>query len=368
MGRYGAKKEFQVGDWWLGEKPGSDFWHRCRYDGRTRQTTRISLGVRIVGPEELEQAKLALTNWWIGDNQPKEERSPADILLAEVLLAYYHQHASKLPSGRRIKASLKHLTTFFDGMSVKAACSPAHVENFVAAMKAKGFLPTYINNLLGILKAATQRAYRRGELASAPFVELIEAQRKKPKGDPLKPAEIAALLSKANKNTHMMIMLMMGTGCRPSTACELVWECIDFEHGLIDLNPPGRVQTAKYRPIVRMPPSLRAYLWTKRGKGLLIKRANKPIRRWEGAWRNCRTNAKIDKSINCQPYSIRHTVARHLRASGVVKWNIEAQLGHSALSTTDIYAPHAPDYLADACAAIDKFMSEVTACGLRVAV
>lgn len=362
MGRHRTSKVFQVGEWFLGEKPGSVYWHRCRYDSRTRQTTRVSLGIR-----DLEEAKLALTQWWISDQTPKKERDPADILLAEVLLGYFHQHASKLPSGRRIKASMKHLTTFFEGMTVKEACKPAQIDLFVSAMKGKGFAPTYINNLLGIVKAATQRAWKREELSSAPFIELIEAQRKKPKGDPLKPSQIAALLSQANKNTHMMIMLMLGTGCRPSSACELVWECIDFDSGLIDLLPPGKLQTAKYRPIVRMPPSLRSYLWERRGKGLLIKRANRPIRRWETAWRNCRLNAKIEKSVNCQPYSIRHTVARHLRASGVVKWNIEAQLGHAAISTTDIYAPHAPEYLADACAAIENLMQEVSKCGLRTA-
>lgn len=44
---------------------------------------------------------------------------------------------------------------------------------------------------------------------------------------------------------------------------------------------------------------------------------------------------------------------------------IEGQLGHRALSTTDIYAPHAPEYLALACAAIEKLMQEVLACQLR---
>lgn len=50
---------------------------------------------------------------------------------------------------------------------------------------------------------------------------------------------------------------MLGTGCRPSTAFEYVMEQTDFDADLMDLNPPGRVQTAKYRPIVKQPPSLK---------------------------------------------------------------------------------------------------------------
>jgi integrase len=290
----------------------------------------------------------------------KKERDASDILLAEVLLAYWHQHASKLPSGKRIKASMRHLTEFFDGMTVKEACHPGQIELFVQAMLVKKFARTYINNLLGIIKAATQRAWKRGELAAAPFIELIEAQRKAPKGEPLKPSEIGSLLVHANKNTYTMIMLMMGTGCRPQAACEMTWEQIDFEHGLIDLNQEGRIQTAKYRPIVRIPPALRGYLLTKRKpSGLLISHGGRVIRRWETAWRNCRGKAGLGKK--CNPYSIRHTVARWLRAKKVMKWEIENQLGHSKLSTTDAYAPHDPDYLADACAAIDQLMVEALA-------
>lgn len=361
MGRRREAKDFQVGDWYLAERSGSDYWHRCRFDAKSRSTIRVSLGVRVGGEEELEAAKLALTNWWIGDNTPKKERDPADILLAEVLLAYWHQHASKLPSGRRVKSSMKHLTAHFEGKTVKEACNPAGIENFVTAMKAKGLAATYINNLLGIAGAATQRAWKRGELASAPYIELIDAQAKQPKGIPLKPAQLAALYVASNRRNRLAFIIMLGTGCRPSSAYEFVGEGLDFDSDLIDLNPPGRVQTAKYRPIVKMPPTLKAHLRTINDRtGLLIHKGNgDPIRRWETAWRNARAEAKLGKKVN--PYSIRHSVARWLRASGVVKWNIEGQLGHRALSTTDIYAPHSPDYLADACAAIEKLMQEVFA-------
>jgi integrase len=286
------------------------------------------------------------------------------VLLAEVLLAYYHQHVKALPSGRRVKSSMGHITAFFEGKTVKEACHPGQIDEFVKAMLAKGFARTYVNNLLGIIKAATTRAWKRGELASVQFIELIEAQSKKPKGDPLKPAQIASLLAVANRQTTIAIMLMLGTGCRPSTAYEYAWEGTDFEADLMDLNPPGRVQTAKYRPIVKMPPGLKAFLMQfNYREGVIIQRANRPIRRWETAWRNARKKAGLGN--RCNPYSIRHTVARYLRASGVPKWEIENQLGHSQLSTTDIYAPHAPDYLEKACAAIEKLMQEVAACQMR---
>lgn len=351
MGRY-AKREFQLGDWWVGQKPGSPAWHRCRFDKRTGQTSRFSLGTT-----DLQQAKDILTEWWIA-NTLKKERDAADVLLEEVLLAYYHQHAKNLPSGRRIKSSMANITGFFEGKTVKQACQAGQIDDFVKAMLAKGFARTYVNNLLGIIKAATNRAWKRGELASVPFIELIVAQKKSPKGDPLKPAQVASLLAVANKQTRMAIMLMLGTGCRPSTAYEFVIEGADFDADLVDLNPPGRVQTPKFRPVVKMPPSLKAYLLPfKDTKGVVIKRANRPIRRWETAWRNARKKAGLGNRVN--PYSLRHTVARWLRSSGVPKWDVGAQLGHGGFSTTDEYAPNDPAYLAQSCAAIEKLMQEV---------
>jgi hypothetical protein len=82
-------------------------------------------------------------------------------------------------------------------------------------------------------------------------------------------------------------------GLRPSTAYEFAGEGLDFDSDLVDLNPPGRVQTPKYRPIVKMPPSLKAHLRTINDReGLLIHKGNgQPIKRWETAWRKMRIRA-----------------------------------------------------------------------------
>ena len=61
------------------------------------------------------------------------------------------------------------------------------------------------------------------------------------------------------------------------------------------------------------------------------------------------------------PYSLRHTMARHLRASGVDGWEVAAQLGHKqlGLSTTEIYAPFAPNYLSSSVEELDKYLQHI---------
>ena len=49
----------------------------------------------------------------------------------------------------------------------------------------------------------------------------------------------------------------LGTGARPEAVLELHSRQINFEDGLVHLNPPGREQVAKkYRPVVRLPDAL----------------------------------------------------------------------------------------------------------------
>jgi len=63
------------------------------------------------------------------------------------------------------------------------------------------------------------------------------------------------------------------------------------------------------------------------------------------------------------PYSLRHTMARHMRKSGVSAWETTAQLGHKSREhrTTELYAPFDPDYLSAATVAIDSFFDSLLA-------
>jgi len=70
---------------------------------------------------------------------------------------------------------------------------------------------------------------------------------------------------------------------------------------------------------------------------------------------NLRAKCNLDDAV--QPYSLRHTMARHMRKSGVSAWETAAQLGHKSREylTTELYAPFDPDYLSEATIAIDTF-------------
>ena len=135
---------------------------------------------------------------------------------------------------------------------------------------------------------------------------------------------------------------------------------LDFENRLIELNPHGRMQTKKIRPIVKMPETL-ALVLEGAPNDHLITYKGKPVKCVRTAWRNLRDKCGLDDAV--QPYSLRHTMARWLRKSGVSAWETAAQLGHKSREhrTTEIYAPFAPDYLTGASEAIDSYFGALRA-------
>jgi len=86
---------------------------------------------------------------------------------------------------------------------------------------------------------------------------------------------------------------------------------------------------------------------------------NKRVKEVKAAWRRVRAAAGLDGAV--QPYSLRHTVARYLRASGVLAWEVSAQLGHKqhGFSITEIYAPFDPSYLSASSIALEKLLAEI---------
>ena len=138
-----------------------------------------------------------------------------------------------------------------------------------------------------------------------------------------------------------MLIIRIGTACRPEARAGADRRAARFRGRVDDLNPRGRAQTKKFRPVVKMPEALATVL---RGApdGRLVTFRGQPVRKINKAWRGMREAAGLDDEVN--PYSIRHTVARWMRQNGVPAWEVAAQLGHKSRDyrTTELYAAFDP--------------------------
>ena len=353
MPRY-SKREFQVGEWWLSQRDGSPAWYATFYDAAAKRSRRISLGT-----DDFEQARQRLLERYLDEHRPQQ--APAEtVALADIVLDYYKKHGSEARSAVSIRKSCAYWVEFFADASIAEATKPARLDAFIAQLTAQGHATAYVQRILGVGKAALRRAWQRGEIASAPYIPSVKVEYGEPLGRPLKVPELAALLMAAPDHLRLMLMILIGTACRPEAALELTGMQLDFEDRLIDLNPRGRAQTKKFRPVVKMAEALATTL-VHAPEGPLITFRGQKVIKINKAWRGIREAAGLEGGVN--PYSVRHTVARWMRQHGVPAWEVAAELGHKSRDyrTTELYAAFDPAYLTNAVRAIDGLFDALRA-------
>jgi len=348
-----ADELYRIGEYGIAGRGGSDKLYRYWYDEERKVTRRASLGT-----SSLEEAKDRLTTWFIAENSP-EKSDLEDVLLSEILLRYYEKHARKLESHEASRLNLTHWLKFFGpDATLQDATKPHRIDAFVAHLAEGGRSASYINRILTDGRSAINRAWKKGEIAQAPFIAAIEEGDAEPKGRPLEMDELRLFFHTAEtEHLRRFILWCVGTAARPSAVLELHSSMINLEKGVIDLNPQGRKQTKKIRPAVKLPKQLAPEVVD----GFQIVFRGKRVASIKNAWRKHRARCNLDDKVN--PHSLRHTIARHLRASGVPAWEVSAQLGHKKKerSITEIYAPMDPTYLRQSVEAIEEFLEELLA-------
>ena len=342
---------YRLGEVWIAGRSGSDTLYRYWWDAERGRTRRASLGTT-----ELEEAITRLKDWFAKTHLPENE--PLDAVpVATVLRLYYEEHGMDLASHEAIRIALTYWLEHFGTDSVADAIKPRAIDKFIALHEKAGRSPNYINRILAAGRAAINRAYKKGLIQSAPFIREVPLGYVAPKGRPLSMDEMRALYHLADKDyLKRFILWMVGTVARPAALYELPISHIDLEVGLVQLNPIGRAQNKKYRPTVKVPDTLREFI----GEGpYLLMNGERRIDDVRYAWRKTRKATGLGADVS--PYSIRHTMARHLRTKGVPAWEVSAQLGHKSreYSVTEIYAPFDPAYLATSVAEIDKYLKEL---------
>jgi integrase len=347
------KHKFAIGEYWLSQRSDRGGWFRTWYDTERQNTRRSSL----IGCESFEEAKQALTELFVLNHAPEEECAD-DVLLTDVVRIYYEEHGSKINGHDTARLNLQLWLRFFPtDATVASATRPSEIDRFIRFLSADGKRSaSYINRILSTGKAAINRARKQGMITSAPFIKSLPAQKAQPKGRPLSMDEVRLFYHYATQpHLKAFVLWGLGTAARPDAILDLHSNFIDLDNDIVELNPPGREQTKKYRPTVKLPPSLKSKI----SDGYQVTYRGQRVESLKKIWRNHRARCGFDDQVN--PYSLRHTIARHLRASGVSAWEVSAQLGHKKqeLSITEIYAPFDPSYLSNAVEAIDAFLVEL---------
>ena len=345
MGRY-TRRPIQFGEWFLYQRHGSAAYYRARYNRDTGKLERFSLGTI-----DAEDARQKLETWWLQNREVRHE-GPADASLADILRRYWEHHAKSLPSASGNRDALAKWLDYWRDDSV-AALTVERQDAFLTHLENLGLKRSTIQRTLNIGRAAISRAFKRGELTSMPFILSVTVKTHPPKGRPLEIQEIARLYLQAAPHLRIFILWMAGTAGRPEAIIDLHSEQVEWQRRIIRLNPEGREQNKKHRPVVRLPATLARYPFD----GWLITHRGEHAQSVKTAWKAAVKRAGLD--TNVRPYSLRHTAARWMRLHGVSADEVAQQLGHRKLGSTGVYTEYDPQYLNAACEALDRLTCQI---------
>lgn len=162
----------------------------------------------------------------------------------------------------------------------------------------------------------------------------------------------------AREERHTLRAYLRGavaTWARPDALLGLTDKQWFSEAGVLDLNPPGRRQTKKYRPKVPVAKQFRPYLdFT--GQYL-------PVATLRHAWDPMRAKLGLPGAREAGPKLIRRSMATLARKRlGEERWaQGEMMLGHRKASTSDIYALPDPANLGAVLAVTEAIIDDIEA-------
>jgi len=266
-----------------------------------------------------------------------KDAEPAETPLLAILDRYYLRRGKDLESSSTAKRALALWREHWGEAKTIADLSVTALEAFVEWLRGKGYSDGYVRRVVGFGRTATNWAWKRGELKQVPFIELP------PEGEsyPHKAtrAQLVALLN-APMPAHVWTycLIRLNTGCRGDAALDLQPFQVDWHDGMVRLNPTGRRQTKKHRPVVPLTRTLAAHLRAISGVTYYAGWNGEQTESIKTTWRKIRMRAKLP--VWFAPKVLRHTVASELRRRGVPKWDVSGLLGHDddGSGTTDGYA------------------------------
>jgi len=236
---------------------------------------------------------------------------------------------SKIPIGR------VDTTTATDYRQVRAHCKAITVRNELA-----------------VIRAALNWSVKEKLCQSAPFIQM-----------PPLPASTVGHLSKVEfrkllggvgrPHIALFMKLAVATGARTNALLDLTWDRVNFTRGIITLNPIERVQTSKYRAVVKMNGQI-AQTLTEAKEGAMSEYVIEHGRGKVGSIKRGFAAACERSGIKATPHMLRHSAAVWMAEAGVPMTEVAQFLGHTDSRITErVYARFGPEFLARAADALE---------------
>lgn len=226
------------------------------------------------------------------------------------------------------------------------------ISRFYVATLHENYSPTSIARKISSLRSLYNFLTKEGLMRENPFsdTELPKKEKRLPKF--IYPDEIESLINSIKidkpkgKRDKLIFEFLYGTGVRVSELCGIKLNDIDYSQGIVLIH--GKGSKDRYVPLHQgLIDDIREYVIMVREE--FLKRSEEPTKNlflnFKGTNLTPRgvrmiINDIIDKSeetLKISPHTLRHTFATHLLNNGADLRSVQELLGHSHLSSTQIY-------------------------------
>jgi site-specific recombinase XerD len=223
------------------------------------------------------------------------------------------------------------------------------VRRYAAQLSQAGAQPRTVARKLAALRGLLRVLREHGWITQNPGELIASPKRAQKLPDVLKPEEVAALLDRIPSDTPLALRdralfeLAYACGLRAEELVNLELDGIDFDGEQIRVEgkggktrfvpagEPALRATTRYleraRPVLHNGDGESALLLSKSGRRLSTSDVRRRLRTW----------AQKTGLAHAHPHALRHSFATHLLDGGADLRAIQELLGHSSISTTQIY-------------------------------
>ena len=225
------------------------------------------------------------------------------------------------------------------------------VRSFLVYLRSKvGLAPSSVARSLSSLRSFYDYLYVENIIQENPTETIVSPRSRRKLPNVISLDEVDALLSSPNINTSAgirdsaMLELIYATGLRVSELVSLKTSSVDLEVGY--LRSLGKGSKERLIPIGDIAKkAIENYIQNARSSFqkkcissyLFLSRRGNPMTR-QGFWKNIKKYSKSAKIVSpVSPHTLRHAFATHLLERGADLRSVQNMLGHSDISTTQIY-------------------------------
>ena len=267
----------------------------------------------------------------------------------------FYLHNIKKTSGNTELSYKRDLCKFVNfmeerGITAVTRISPEDLHAYIRYLNERKFVPSTVSRNIASIKALYQYLSREGRIKDniAEALKAPKIEKKTP--EILSMEEVVRLLEQPSGNSDKeirdkaMLELLYATGIRVTELITLLVQDVNLQMGVIlcrDLHKERLVpfgEAAKAALIRYMEEARSSMLSSSREETLFVNCSGQPMSR-QGFWKLIKHYArKAGIQADITPHTLRHSFAAHLVENGADLRSVQEMLGHSDISTTQMYA------------------------------